>query len=476
MFLNFSLFISEAIIDTGNLFATQFFTQINGGTLPTPTGTGITGLASNGVNLTTGNEGISNRIMGQLGLQNIYGAALTNTKILEGGYSWIVGFMGIILFIVAAFVMFSLAFVLIARFIALVFLLVVAPVGFAGLAIPGFAARAKDWWTQLFHQTITAPILLLMLYIALAVITDVKFLTGFGVTGGSSAATGFWDGFVQNTTGASNLAGFASMLLSFLVAMGLLIAVVVYAKRWSAFGGDWATKTAAKLSFGLTAAGMRTTVGWGSQRLSQAWRHTPLSRAPILGRAVSGALDRGAKGSFDLRGTGALKAIPFGSNIAAGTAQKGGFRDWEKGKIKEREEYAKTLEQTSGTILGHKFFEGEKEDQEIAEGRLRVSKAAYEAEKTEDNKRVMEEAKDEVERLKRAPQAGYAKGLRLGLDKGNFINRVINPQRNTKAADNIIKEATKSKIDKDFDSLKKLLEEKAKEKETEEKKSEAPKP
>ena len=44
VFLNFSLFISEAIVDTGNLFATQFYTQINGGTLPTAA--------------TVGNEGI----------------------------------------------------------------------------------------------------------------------------------------------------------------------------------------------------------------------------------------------------------------------------------------------------------------------------------------------------------------------------------------------------------------------------------
>ena len=31
VFLNFSLFISEAVIDAGNLFATEFYTQINGG-------------------------------------------------------------------------------------------------------------------------------------------------------------------------------------------------------------------------------------------------------------------------------------------------------------------------------------------------------------------------------------------------------------------------------------------------------------
>jgi len=33
VFLNFSLFISEAVIDIGNLFATQIYSQINGGVL-----------------------------------------------------------------------------------------------------------------------------------------------------------------------------------------------------------------------------------------------------------------------------------------------------------------------------------------------------------------------------------------------------------------------------------------------------------
>ena len=53
-----------------------------------------------------------------------------------------------------------------------------APIGFAGLAIPMLSKYAGQWWSSLFEQTITAPVLLLMLYIALAVITDVHFLTG----------------------------------------------------------------------------------------------------------------------------------------------------------------------------------------------------------------------------------------------------------------------------------------------------------
>lgn len=330
VFLNFSLFISEAIVDTGNLFATQFYTQINGGKPA-----GLKDLTFTDIS----NEGISQKIMSQLGLQSIYGAALTNKELFQAGNSWLIGFMGIILFLVVAFVMFSLAFILIARFIALIFLIIVAPIGFAGLAIPGFAARAGQYWKALFEQTITAPILLLMLYIALAVITDVQFMTGFG---SSTNPTG-WTGFIQNGTNMSNLPGFASLVLSFLVAMGLLLAVVVYAKRWSAFGGDWATRTAGKLTFGLAGAGMRTTAGFGSQFLSRKLASSKLGRVPIVGRSLGKALNYGAKASFDVRGTGVLKTIPFGSQIDAGEAQKGGYRAREEAAIKGREDYAKTL-------------------------------------------------------------------------------------------------------------------------------------
>jgi len=244
VFLNFSLFISEAIIDTGNLFATQFYTQINGGN---PAGTKDFDPGS----LYVSNEGISNKIMSQLGLQTLYGGVRTNPDILKGANSWFIGFMGIILFIVTAFVLFSLAFVLIARFVALIFLIILAPIGFAGLAVPMLKRRADQWWSKLFEQTITAPILLLMLYIALAVITDAQFLTGMGGSGRD------WLGFVND----GNFAGFAGMLLSFLIAMGLLIAVVIQSKNLSAFGANLASKAAGALSFGATAWAGRATVG-----------------------------------------------------------------------------------------------------------------------------------------------------------------------------------------------------------------------
>lgn len=334
VFLNFSLFISEAVVDAGNLFATEFYTQINGGTLPTTApNSGLLTTAS-GKTLTTSNEGISNAIMNQLGLQTIYGNGTVNTAIFQAGNPWLIGFMGILLFLVTAFVMFSLAFILIARFIVLIFLIIVAPIGFAGLAIPQLKNIASQWWSALFGQTITAPILLLMLYIALAVITDAHFIAGFGmttITGG--AATGF----VNNL----NLPGFASFMLSFIVAMGLLLMVVILSKKLGAFGAGWATKTAGKLSFGATAFAMRSTVGSGSQYLSKKVRTSRIGSTKT-GRLLAGTFDRGAKASFDVRGTKTFGNIPFGG-VNAGEAQKGGYRARQEKSVSGHEEYIKSV-------------------------------------------------------------------------------------------------------------------------------------
>lgn len=343
VFINFSLFISEAVIDVGNVFATQFYTQINGGD-PAGVKEILTGVNQ---------EGISNKIMSSIGLQSIYGEAQDPEKakkLFEGSFT--VGFMSIILFIITAFVMFSLAFVLISRFVYLVFIIILSPVGFAGSAIPMLAGRSKKWREELLKQTFIAPALLILLYVALAVITDVSFLTGFsdcvaGVdsTVRNSCSNPSYVGYAED-----NFAGFASVILSFLVAMGLLLYVVYKAKDWGAVGAEWATKTAGKLTFGATAWAGRRTAGRISNFTARSIRSGTFGKrlqTSETGRLLAGLADRGAKASFDVRGIkmgGGLNKI---AQIDAGTAQKGGYKAREDELIKARTDYAKSLRQST---------------------------------------------------------------------------------------------------------------------------------
>ena len=321
VFINFSLFFTEVVIDVGNLFATQIYTQINGGKLPDPS-TEIK------------NEGISNKILSKLNLQDLYGAATESKKVFKDGAPWYLGFMGILLFIVTAFVMFALAFILIFRFIALIFLIVIAPIGFAGFAIPQLSSIEKKWRDTLVEQTITAPVLMLLLYIALKVITDENFLS----VSGNSKGLG-WTNFLNGTP--TGIGVFASMLLSFLVAMGLLLAVVIIAKKLSAFGAAGATKLAGKLSFGAVAFAGRHTVGGISNHLARKVSSSSWGGSE-RGRLVAGGLNRIGKSSFDVRGItagGGLKGI----GVDAGDSQKGGFKAYRDKIIKSREDYADSL-------------------------------------------------------------------------------------------------------------------------------------
>ncbi|MCX6786377.1 MAG: hypothetical protein NTU85_00955 [Candidatus Kaiserbacteria bacterium] len=528
VFLNFSLFISEAVVDTGNLFATQFYTQINGGNPA-----GAQDLNFDNIKNATSN-GISSKIMGQLGLQSIYGKAVTNTAIFSGANPWFIGFMGILLFLVTAFVMFSLSFILISRFVILIFVIIIAPIGFAGYAIPKLSGIAKQWKDMLIEQTITAPILLLLLYIALAVITDVQFLTGFGV----DKNTG-WDSiFIPG-----GITGFAGLLLSFLVAMGLLLSVVVFSKKLGAIGADWASKTAGKLSFGATAFGMRSTVGWGANKAARGLRNTRFASIPLLGTGVVKGLDRAAKGSFDVRGTGALKNFP-GGGINAGQAQKGGYRAELKERIGKRTSYAAELtgrgltgkekesvalteknlkkaqeeHNTASTQMDSAREEGtaavqelhkqeaevgrlEKEEEqerqfspggvtrdtgqklEVARKNLTTSQFGVrdaelklqQAQKTLQEKATVktkaEEAKEAKENEMKiaksnvGAQAKYAKNLQLGLDQESFFNKYINLAANTDAAKEIIKRKGKKADKYGFNKIQELLE-KSEEKES----------
>ncbi len=318
VFLNFSLFISEAVIDVGNLFATQFFQQINGGS---PIDEQF--LSSLKFDGRLVQEGISNKIMSQLGLVTLYSRATdTNFGGFDPFMTGIIGFLGIILFLITAFVMFSLAFILVARFVVLVFLIIVAPVGFAGLAMPRLKSLADRWWSALFDQTITAPVLLLLLYVALAVITDVNFLTGICSNANGSTCQNDWLGFLST----KNLQGFASVTLSFLIAMGLLIAVVIASRKLGAFGGSWATKMAGAASFGATAWAARgvigTGLGGGTSRLLARAAVSKNAGVRVGARIVSFGGKRLQNRTYDLRNIPGAGALAGTLGVAPGTASQ----------------------------------------------------------------------------------------------------------------------------------------------------------
>jgi len=387
--INFSLFVSEVMIDGTNLVATEVYTQINGGTIPIPSA------------LTTANEGISNKIMNQLGLQTIYGNGTVNTEIFKGGNPWIIGFMGVLLFITTAFVMFSLAFILIARFVVLIFLILVSPVAFAGWAVPWLEFRMNRWWDNFTKQIITAPVLMLLLYVALAIITDAQFLTGFG-------GKPDWTGYITGSSGG--ITGFASMILSFLVAMGLLLVVVIKAKSMSAAGAKLATQSAGKLTFGLSARMGRTAVGWPANAAARYLRTTKLARVPIVGTGLVRGVDRLATASFDVRGSKVASNLK--GYVEAGAAQKGGYRAEVKARTEARTKYASELRGAEFTKEDREFLKKAEEDRKTAENYYKEiqdkhENAVKEQEKLKTELARLEEETKNIPAWEMSPETSY---------------------------------------------------------------------
>jgi len=289
-----------------------------------------------------------------------------------------------------------------------------------------------------------------LLYVALAVITDVNFLSGFGTTSGG------WLGFVNN----QNIQSFAGTILSFIVAMGLLLSVTVVAKKIGAAGSDKAMKWAGKASFGIAAAAVSTPVGWAANRYATKFRQNFVGRVPIFGTGLVRGLDKVAGSSFDIRGTSALKSLPLGG-IDAGEASKGGYKTALKERTESRVKYASELK---GQLTEAQKDELEEKQNKIKEliqqradekadganaGRLAALDTninAYKAQRDTLATRNNELSDSTAQRK-------YATALDAWLPKDHFINRKINFTANTAAATKIRKEAKKSADDKKLDDL-----------------------
>ena len=331
LLLNFSLFAAEFVVDTGNMFATQFYTQINAGKSPTT--------------ISFSNEPISGILMDNLKLTTIYNiqdnqgvatnalADATAKNPTPAQQHWFITFLlGIILFIITTFVLGAIALMLLARFVIIVFLLIASPIGFIGLAgIPLVSDYGKKWWSALTNQTLLAPVLMLLLLVALKLIQSAHILQGAGSS------------FAAATTGGANGVGtvssIASLLLGFTITAGLMIASLIIAKSLSGKAASFATRNTSRVMFGGSAFLARHTVGRGASAMQGVFgRSKFIDKHPLAGRWISSGLKRTASASFDARGIKAAKGAGIDLGRAGG---RGGFTAGEEAFARRREEFAK---------------------------------------------------------------------------------------------------------------------------------------
>jgi hypothetical protein len=204
-------------------------------------------------------------------------------------------YAGLSLFaIIGAVVFLAAAIMLAVRVVSLTFLMVLAPLGFAGMALPMFQGMASRWWNALIKQAFFAPVMLLMLFVSL------KIADSFGTVGGNGLA------------GALSQPNVSTMGIFFVftIVIGFLVASLVVAKNMGAMGASFAINAGTKfvrtpLGFAGSLLG-RNTIGRAGANTQKLYEGA-VGRSPALRKtlvltgiddAITNSLDKAKKAKF----------------------------------------------------------------------------------------------------------------------------------------------------------------------------------
>ncbi len=339
LLINFSLFLSKVVIDASNVVAIGFYKSIsvqetynlNSGTidddgniLPRPTE--VTGITGGYMNL--------------LGMNGWFSSKILDTNV-RASTAMALGVMSSIFMIVTAVVFGITAFMLIARYIILIFLLVLSPLAAISYMIPGQSSYFDKWWKMLLNQALFAPVFFAMTWVVFKVAGHPKFL-------GSLSDKISGKVFVETITNGADT-GVAAIVLNFVLITGFSVAALIVSKSIASKteGFNAITAGAAGAVFGGSALAMRNTVGRASSLVSDKYRDR-LEKSAI-GRSTLWLANKGKGASFDTRGIDLGKVPGVGgyikkeADILGKAGGAGGFAKAVKTKAEAKEKYAKEV-------------------------------------------------------------------------------------------------------------------------------------
>lgn len=319
--LNFSLFFAKVIIDSSNILALQFYEKMSSVD------------NSNEDSRSSFDKGISQTFIKHLGIENVYraGGSGEEQPIPTGKNTILIMLGGVVLIIVTAFVFMAGAIMFIIRTVTLIFLLILSPLAFLAMILPQTEGHWKKWIGYLLNQSFFAPIYMMMMYLVIAILSTGQFRSPQGAK-------------INLASFLSGNADSVGTLYVFVVLIALMLGALYIAKSLGAVGGDFARNVAGKVTFGAGGWLGRQTAGRLAQRVSKSdfvgnMRNATGFKAPL--RSIAGMVDKGATGSFDIRGS-AIGAAAGGAVGGLGKAGgEGGMRKMKDDDNKRRAELAK---------------------------------------------------------------------------------------------------------------------------------------
>ena len=339
LLLNFSLFFTKFVIEITNRLAVEFHSKI----VPENSTSGVSAAFMQVANLNSFWDFDKDQFEKLKTTSSVGRASII-------GYGM---FVGIFYSIAAATLLFA-AWLLITRAVVLSLLMILSPLAFVAYTLPATKKHADAWWDALSKNAIFAPIFFILLWATLQV------ANGLSKDNGS---------YSEVFLGGDPIA--LRVVFTFAILIGLTVSSIVVAQKLSISGGagavkglkglgkgtaGLATRGVGRATFGTTAAFGRTAFGRSAHQYLNSENGLRLQEKASgkgfgagFARMRLGVLDKAEKGSFDVRGTGALKSASKAVGVDLGKPIAGYDKQLEKrNKRVERGVKAAVARETAG--------------------------------------------------------------------------------------------------------------------------------
>lgn len=316
IFINFSLYLTKIVIDVSNVFTLEIYKLI---------------ISSNFAGNSIG--GAFLQVMGVNGLYTTIDASQLASLGDWGGLAFFV--MGSLFLLVTGFVLGAGAFMIVIRFVALIFIMIFSPIILAGKVFPGaLSKQADDVLSKLFSYAFFAPVFLFLVYVSLHILSIALSLQ----PAGSSLASTLIDGVPEQTSN-----NFFSVTLTFVMAITFLVFSLHVAKNFSIYGGKGIISFGNNLrntgqrmlggaTFGALGGLGRGTIGKAAQGMAESDSLRDKASNSWAHRQVLKAASATSQASFDARRVGGV-----GKKLGIGEGSAGGYvADVEKAQKQER--------------------------------------------------------------------------------------------------------------------------------------------
>ncbi|MDC1205649.1 hypothetical protein N8083_02265, partial [Candidatus Pacebacteria bacterium] len=340
LMINFSLFITKAIVDFSNIAALQLYSAIAQEEISNDLSASITEIGTPGEKF-VGTTGISESFMNQFKVityaQTGVIAEYKDEDSSFVGRLAIYGLMMMFIMLIGAFVFAAGGFLMISRFVALIIFMILSPAMFLGFIFPLFKRYQDMWWEKLLKYAFVAPAYLFMLYLSLFVIDSLRISGSFA---DAFSADSFENGSFM-------------IFLNFFIIAGFLIASLLVAQQMGAYGanasmgmlksaGNQVRRVAGSSTFGMAARAGRVTAGSGAKWATGTRRFQRFAAKNPVGKQLFKATSAVADSSFDARRVGGV-----GKKLGIGEGRKGGVTTIMKENAKKDLAFAESLDTLS---------------------------------------------------------------------------------------------------------------------------------